>query len=156
MRCLSDAALSVPDEFPSDFAVYHIRRPYVDCPRRSPLSDLWAEHSILSPESYRFSADATRGDTIEIMAEIRADGSVAVLHGGSSFRHIGGSTEAVETDINDAETLDGSIGCVVYIDEDGNEREYWLGEFFDLFVRFSASSVAECHVHFKCFPSLKI
>ena len=123
---LGRAAGSVPSEFASDLATYYVRVPYVSGP--GPTDAAWSNHGTEAPGAYHAGADAARPDTLEVMARIGSDGSVAVLHGECSLRHepLGGG--AAPREFPSVETMDGPLGAVIYIDVDGTEREYWLGK----------------------------
>lgn len=130
---LVKAAESIPHEFVSDLATYYVRVPYVssqpDDVATPGSSDPWELHGVAaSSRFYADVADANRPATVEVMARIVSDGSVAVLHDACSFRHetAGGNGS---NDFRNVDAMDGPLGCVMYIDVDGTEREYWLGEF---------------------------
>ena len=129
---LVKAAESIPHEFVSDLATYYVRVPYVssqpDDVATPGSSDPWELHGVAaSSRFYADVADANRPATVEVMARIVSDGSVAVLHDACSFRHetAGGNGS---NDFRHVDSMDGPLGCVMYIDVDGTEREYWLGE----------------------------
>lgn len=129
---LVKAAESIPHEFVSDLATYYVRVPYVPTQPEGAAtpgsSDPWELHGVVaSSRFYADVADANRASTIEVMARIVSDGSVAVLHDACSLRHdtAGGNGS---NDFRNVDTMDGPLGCVMYIDVDGTEREYWLGK----------------------------
>jgi len=137
---LVKAAESIPHEFVSDLATYYVRVPYVsaqpDDVATPGSADLWELHGVAaSSRFYADLADADRPATVEVMARIVSDGSVAVLHDACSFRHetAGGNGS---NDFRNVDAMDGPLGCVMYIDVDGTEREYWLGESAFLFFVF--------------------
>ena len=137
---LMKAAESIPHEFVSDLATYYVRVPYVssqpDDAATPGSSDPWELHGVAaSSRFYADVADVNRPATVEVMARIVSDGSVAVLHEACSFRHetAGGNGS---NDFRNVDAMDGPLGCVMYIDVDGTEREYWLGKSHSRFVIF--------------------
>lgn len=161
------AASGVPNEYGTELASYVVRRPYLES-RSGEDGDggsAFREHGHLATDGgYALSADAMDPSTLEVVAYIEADGSVFTLSGRSDVRHgksgvvvdgpRGTSFDEYEGDrdgdggeydwavFDDVEGMDRALGRVTYIDVEGNERDYWLGEF--LFSRWNACRVCAC------------
>jgi hypothetical protein len=150
------AARSIPNEYGTQLASYFVRRPHVtdDSLENDETDELakvaigiWRTCTFLSSsEDYTKHASVFHPESLEIIACIEADGSVFTLSGECNARHGKVSTRAAsngsfdEDDGNNAakeyewsvfdnvEDMDRALGRVSYIDEEGNERQYWLGE----------------------------
>lgn len=103
-------------------------------------SNMWSTYPHFSPvEHYLRNAHVDNPASIEVLAYIEADGSIFTLTGKSNVRHgkmpsidVGGSfcEDDEELDwavFDDVEEMERALGCVSYIDVQGNDREYWLG-----------------------------
>lgn len=124
-----------------DIATFFVRRPHV-MSSQDEDSKFNAYTHFSSAESYLQNSSIYDPDSLEVVAYIEADGSVFTLTGKSDVRHgkmpsvaANGSfceDDEVELDwrvFDDVEESDRSLGAVAYIDGEGNEGEYYLGEF---------------------------
>lgn len=122
------AANILPNEYETDLVNYVVRKPN--------SSESFDYDFFSSEDSYREKFDIDESDSVEVLARIEADGSVFALIGNDA-RH--GKTSS-ESGLGEEETLEWHVfedidetcrvlGSVTYIDMEGNEREYWLGEF---------------------------
>lgn len=151
---LTAAARSIPNEYGTPLASYFVRRPHVtdDSLERNETDqlaklaiDLWGNNCthLSSGDDYKKNASVFKPESLEIVACIEADGSVFTLSGECNARHGKVSTMSSSFDEDDAnivgmeyewsifdnvEEMDRALGRVSYIDEEGNEREYWLGK----------------------------
>jgi len=155
---LSAAARSIPNEYGTPLASYFVRRPHVtddslDQNETDELAkvaiDLWGNNKcthLSSGDEYKKNASVFKPESLEIVACIEADGSVFTLSGECNARHGKVSTVSSgfdEDDVNIAgkeyewsvfdnvEEMDRALGRVSYIDEEGNEREYWLDSIYE-------------------------
>jgi hypothetical protein len=121
-KLLAKATETNPDEFDSEVATYFVRRPYV-----ATNDDLWKEVGLRSKEEYQASADVGKPSTLEIAAKIKADNSTLLLSGNCNVRHkkLGSTKWRIFEDIDE---MDKPLGSVMFIDQQANEGEYWLGE----------------------------
>jgi hypothetical protein len=91
------------------------------------------DYNFFSPEStYRETFDVDNPESLEVIAHIEADGSVFALIG-KDARHGNDEGEEEKELLNwnvfeNVEETARVLGSVTYIDMEGNEREYWLGE----------------------------
>jgi hypothetical protein len=128
-----DASMIISNEYETELVNYTVRAPSstqrFDC-------DFFS-----SEESYRNTFDIDNSDSLEILAYIEADGSVFELvgkdarHGKLDGEHDGEKEWSVFKNIEESNL---TLGSVTYIDMEGNEREYWLGEFSAVLGRVSA------------------
>jgi hypothetical protein len=128
-----DASMIISNEYETELVNYTVRAPSstqrFDC-------DFFS-----SEESYRNTFDMDNSDSLEILAYIEADGSVFELvgkdarHGKLDGEHDGEKEWSVFKNIEESNL---TLGSVTYIDMEGNEREYWLGEFSAVLGRVSA------------------
>jgi hypothetical protein len=119
---LAKATETNPDEFDSDVATYHVRRPYV----LSGNDEFWNEVGELSNEEYQESADVGKPASLEIAAKIKVDGSVLLLSGPCNVRHKKPRSTKWKI-FEDVDDMDKPLGSVMFIDGQANEGEYWLG-----------------------------
>ncbi len=134
---------TVEDVFASDLATYVVRKPYgkshdmehvfVDDEDGDGGRVAW-ENSV---ESYGNSATVKDDKTIEVLAKLKADGSVLLIWGSSSCRH-GIPTHGDQgilgyefKTFDDVEYMEGSLGKIIFIDEEGNDGEYWLDPVYE-------------------------
>ena len=121
-KLLAKATETNPDEFDSEVATYHVRRPYV----RIDNDEFWNEVGELSNEEYQVSADVGKPASLEIAAKIKVDGSVLLLSGLCTVRHKKPRSTKWKI-FEDVDDMDKPLGSVMFIDEEANEGEYWLG-----------------------------
>jgi hypothetical protein len=123
-KFLSEATQSTPVEYFSDVATYTVRVPYGSGQEKN--AELWVEAGTQSLEAYQVTADVSKSSTLEVVAKIKADNSLLTLSGVSTVRHRSGNNQwKVYDDVDD---MDKPLGCVTFIDEKANEKEYWLGK----------------------------
>ena len=151
------AARSIPNEYGTPLASYFVRRPHMtddsleknETDELAKLAiDLWGNKCthLSSSDDYKKYASVFKPESLEIVACIEADGSVFTLSGECNARHgkvstmssNNGSFDEDDSNIVDkeydwivfdnVEEMDRALGRVSYIDEEGNEREYWLGK----------------------------
>ena len=117
---LQEAAKTIPYEYYSSQATYVVRRPY------SAKEDdtLWAEAGTQSTGAYQSTVNVNKPSTLEVAAKITADGSLLTLNGTCTVRHKNATEWRVFDNVDE---MDKPLGCVMYIDGDANEKEYWLG-----------------------------
>ena len=138
------AVETVDDIYSSDLATYVVRKPYGGNEKMEHSFELssgaknndcqvsWHE----SVRSYLQKANVQDEASIEVIAKVRADNSVLLLHG-SSCRHgtaiLGNKRNVVgyEWKTYDIEKMDGSLGKIIYIDVYGNDGEYWLDSVYE-------------------------
>jgi hypothetical protein len=130
---LTEATKSAPDEFYSELATYVVRKPYTSCSDPA----FWSMVGVASSNEYQLRADADKPVSIEVAAKINADGSILTLGGLSTVRHkkVGSSQWKIYEDVDE---MDKPLGCVMYIDGDANEKEYWLGKIQICFLHCDA------------------
>lgn len=120
---LIEATKSTPDEYFSTLATYEVRRPYTT----NYNAALWSVAAVSSSNEYQMQADASKPLSLEVAARITADGSILTLNGVSTVRH-----KKVDVDewkvYKDVDEMDKPLGCIMYLDSEYNEREYWLGK----------------------------
>ena len=154
---LAAAARSIPNEYGTPLASYFVRRPHVtdDSLEKNETDelakvaiDLWGNKCthLSSSDEYKKHASVFKPESLEVVACIEADGSVFTLTGECNARHGKVSTMFDEDDANiveneydwsvfdNVEEMDRALGRVSYIDEEGNEREYWLGKKRQLYL----------------------
>lgn len=126
-----DAAKIIPNVYETELVNYIVRGP-VSSPEFN--YDFFS-----SEESYRETFDVENSESVEILAQIEVDGSVFALvgkdarHGNSTGETQVGEKEQLEWNVyENLEETQRLLGSVTYIDMEGNEREYWLGEIRDL------------------------
>jgi hypothetical protein len=149
------AARSIPNEYGTSLASYFVRRPHVsddslDKEETDELAkvaiNLWNKCTHLSSrDEYMKHASVFNPESLEIVACIEADGSVFTLSGDCNACHgkvstmssngsfdeddVSGVDKEYEWSVYDnVEDMDRALGRVSYIDEEGNERDYWLGK----------------------------
>lgn len=120
---LQQAASSLPYEYTSTLATYIVRRPYVSSPEEP-----WNEAGTQSAHDYQASLNVHAPDTLEVCAKITADSSTLTLSGVSTVRHQNAASQQWKV-FENVDDMDKPLGCVMYIDSDASEKEYWLGEF---------------------------
>jgi len=154
------AARSIPNEYGTPLASYFVRRPHVtddsleknETDELAKLAiDLWGNKCthLSSSDDYKKYASVFKPESLEIVACIEADGSVFTLSGECNARHgkvstmssNNGSFDEDDSNIVDkeydwsvfdnVEEMDRALGRVSYIDEEGNEREYWLDSIYE-------------------------
>ena len=140
---LIEATKSTPDEFFSSLATYEVRRPYTT----SANPNLWSAAAVVSSNEYQMNAEVAKPFTLEVAATITADGSILTLSGVSTVRHK--KTESNEWKVyEDVDDMDKPLGCVMYLDSEYNEREYWLGKaILVIFLIFNIGKNS-LHCHF--------
>lgn len=118
-----DAAAIISNEYETELVNYIVRAP--GCKQK------FEYDFFSSEESYRDLFDIDNSDSIEVLAQIEADGSVFALvgkdarHGKLAGEQEGEKEWSVYKNIEESERM---LGNVTYIDMEGNEREYWLGK----------------------------
>lgn len=125
-KLLAKATETNPDEFDSDVATYHVRRPYV----LSANDDFWNEVGELSNEEYQATADVGKPASLEIAAKIKVDGSILLLSGLCTVRHKKPRSTKWKI-FEDVDDMDKPLGSVMFIDGQANEGEYWLDEIYE-------------------------
>ena len=120
-----EATKILPNEYETELVNYIVRSPNA--------RDKFEYDFFSSEESYRENFDIDNSDSIEVLAMIEADGSVLALVGKDARHGKSGSSdqdgEKVEWSVyENLEESQCDLGSVTYIDMEGNEREYWLGE----------------------------
>ena len=124
-KLLAKATETNPDEFASEVATYRVRKPYV-----LDNDDFWSKVGCeLSKEEYQATADVTKPATLDIAANIKADGSILLLSGVCNVRHKKPRSTKWRI-FDDVDDMDKPLGSVMFIDEHANEGEYWLGKCF--------------------------
>lgn len=139
------AVETVEDVYSSDLGMYVVRKPYggnenmeYAFPPSCGANENDCNVSWYEPvNSYIERANVQEEASIEVLARIGADNSVLLLHG-TSCRH-GTAVLGAEGNIvgyewkyfNDIETMDGSLGKIIYIDVYGNDGEYWLDSIYE-------------------------
>ena len=140
----SRAVETVDHIFESTLATYVVRKPYggneqLECTFKDnkPFNNRGTTVNWSSPVlNYLQNASVKDERTLEVAAQLKADGSILMLYG-SSCRH---GTVAISSDGNeefefktfhDAEYMDGSLGKIIYIDTEGNDGEYWLDPVYE-------------------------
>lgn len=121
---LQEAATSIPYEYTSSLATYIVRRPYV-----SSSEEPWNIAGTLSAHEYQQTLNVNKPPTLEVAAKITADGSILTLSGVSTVRHKNNANQQWKV-FEDVDDMDKPLGCVMYIDSDANEKEYWLGAYY--------------------------
>lgn len=72
-------------------------------------------------------AEVAKPFTLEVAATITADGSILTLSGVSTVRHK--KSESSEWKVyEDVDDMDKPLGCIMFLDSEYNEKEYWLGK----------------------------
>lgn len=123
LEFVKEAATSIPFEYTSTLATYIVRRPH------TPEDDeLWITAGTQSPEAYQATVNSNKSSTLEVAARITADGSILTLSGVSTARHQNHATKQWRV-FENVDDMDKPLGCVMYIDSDASEKEYWLGTF---------------------------
>ena len=124
IKFLQEATKSTPEEYYSMIATYVVRHPH----QTDAENDFWTAVGSQPTNEYRATADVGKPSSLEVAAKIKADGSVLTLSGISCVRHkkVGQTTKWRE--FPDVDGMDKPLGCVMYIDTEANEKEYWLGE----------------------------
>jgi hypothetical protein len=120
---LIEATNSTPDEYYSTLATYEVRRPY--CTDKDPA--LWSMAAVKTSDDYHIQAEASKPFSLEVAARITADGSILTLSGVSTVRHKKANVHDWKVYEN-VDEMDKPLGCVMYLDNDFNEKEYWLGK----------------------------
>jgi hypothetical protein len=119
---LALATQTNPDEFDSEAATYIVRRPY------APYNEeFWSDVGDLSQEDYLRSADVSNPSSLEIAAKVKADGSILTLTGSCNVRHRKPCAKTWRV-FEDVDEMDKPLGSVMFVDEQANEGEYWLGK----------------------------
>eukprot|EP00546_Thalassionema_frauenfeldii_P020970 CAMPEP_0178903834 /NCGR_PEP_ID=MMETSP0786-20121207/5368_1 /TAXON_ID=186022 /ORGANISM="Thalassionema frauenfeldii, Strain CCMP 1798" /LENGTH=685 /DNA_ID=CAMNT_0020575231 /DNA_START=85 /DNA_END=2141 /DNA_ORIENTATION=+ len=131
-RCVSDphmlalATKSNPDEYDSAIATYKVRRPYAPYEEET----FWKNIGELTNEEYQNLANVQNPFSLEVAAQIKADGSVLLLHGISDCRHKKKRAKVWRL-FDNVDERDQPLGSVQFIDANANEGEYWLDEIFE-------------------------
>lgn len=120
----SDAVQCTPFEFTTELATYVVRRPYGKAKER----ELWFQTGYLNSKQYERTADVNKADSLEIVAQISADGSILSLHGSNFVRHRSGDCEWRE--FGNVDELGQPLGSITYIDSDASEKDYSLDDIF--------------------------
>lgn len=121
-KFLKQAAQSIPHEYYSAQATYTVRRPHVG----ETDDDLWNKTMIgMTTLEYQETANAHDASSIHVVAKIVADGSYLTLSGTCDVKHQIPGKEWKAFD--NVDERDDPLGCILYIDQDANEKEYWLG-----------------------------
>lgn len=123
---LAESVDYTPHEYNSELATFVVRRPYGKATER----DLWFREGYLNSKQYEKTADVTKPETLEIIAQITADMSVLALNGSAFVRHKSADDDADWREFGNADELDQPLGSITYIDSDASERDYSLGEKF--------------------------
>lgn len=130
-KLYSEAAKYAPFEYSTDLASFLIRRPYGNATDK----EFWFKAGYAPSKQYEKNADVKKPSTLEIVAQIKADGSMMSLHGESFVRHIGADVDADWEEFGSYDDLDKPLGSITYIDSDANEKDYSLGKKLTLLVR---------------------
>jgi hypothetical protein len=109
-----------------DLASYVIRRPFGLAAER----DLWFSAGQRNAKMYERSADVHKASTMEVVAIIEADGSVLAVYGEAMVRHKKGPNGEWK-DYGNMDERDKSLGSVMFIDGEANEKEYSLDDVFE-------------------------
>lgn len=126
MEFLQEAASSIPYEYTSTLATYIVRRPYVSSSPQEP----WNTAGTKSAHEYQSSLSVHTPSTLEVCAMITADDSTLTLSGVSTVRHKNAATQEWKV-FEDVDAMDKPLGCVLYIDSDASEKEYWLDAIYE-------------------------
>lgn len=110
--------------FESNLASFTIRRPFGMAGERL----LWFDVGVLNAKQYEAKAKISNPASLEVVAEINADGSTLVLHGGACAR-LRSDADSDWDELGNVDETNKPLGPVAYIDKDANEMEYSLGEF---------------------------
>mmetsp|Transcript_29984 Transcript_29984/g.45681 ORF Transcript_29984/g.45681 Transcript_29984/m.45681 type:complete len:676 (+) Transcript_29984:247-2274(+) len=131
-RCVSDrnmlalATKSNPDEYDSAVATYKVRRPYA--PHEEEI--FWKDVGELTTEEYQNMANVQDPFSLEVAAQIKADGSALLLYGTSDCRHKKKRAKVWRL-FDNVDERDQPLGSVQFIDANAYEGEYWLDEVFE-------------------------
>lgn len=123
---LAVATKSNPDEYDSAIATYKVRRPYAPYEEET----FWKDIGELTNEEYQNMANVQDPFSLEVAAQIKADGSVLLLHGISDCRHKKKRAKVWRL-FDNVDERDQPLGSVQFIDANANEGEYWLDEIFE-------------------------
>jgi hypothetical protein len=83
LHILKESVKGVEHEYETDLATYTVRRPFGIANEE----DLWFASGQLIPDMYEQQADIRQSTSIEVAAQINADGSLFYLHGEAMARH---------------------------------------------------------------------
>ena len=114
----------MPFEYTSEHATFIVRRPY----GKATESELWFQCGYMNSKQYEKAADIKKPHTLEIIAQIGADGSTLSLNGGAFVRHICSDADADWIEFGCVDELGKPLGSITYIDKDANEKDYSLGK----------------------------
>lgn len=128
---LVEATKLIPEEYFSPLATYEVRKPY----STNTNTKLWSMAAMASSNQYQMNADVRKPFTLEVAATITADGSILTLSGVSTVRHKKVITNEWKV-YEDVDDMDKPLGCVMYLDNEYNEKEYWLGTYALTFCYF--------------------
>lgn len=116
---VKEAAETIPYEYTSTLATYIVRRPHIMSQEEE---ELWSTAN----SDYQTTINVNKPPTLEVSAKITADGSILTLSGVSTVRYKNSATQQWKV-FEDVDDMDKPLGCVMYIDSDASEKEYWLG-----------------------------
>jgi hypothetical protein len=117
------AAKTIAYEYYSSHATYVVRHPF----HEEEEAEFWESAGTQSAEAYQMTVNPDKPFTLEVGAKITADGSILTLSGTSTVRHKNATSHEWRV-FEDVDEMDDPLGCVLYIDGDANEKEYWLGK----------------------------
>jgi len=154
LNVASKAVETVEEIFQSSSAKFVVRKPYGG----NELNDYWFGdeleghgdshrdghgHGVCSiewmesVEGYWTKASVKDEKSLEVLANIDADGSILHIYG-NSCRHglpiIGDNGVVTGYEFKmfkDVEYMDGALGKVIFIDGEGNDEEYWLDPIYE-------------------------
>lgn len=119
----TEAVKYTPFEYTTELATFLIRRPYGNATDK----ELWFKAGFAPSKQYEKNANVKKPSSLEVVAQINADGSMMSLHGDSSVRHIGSDVDADWVEFGSYDELDNPLGSITYIDSEANEKDYSLG-----------------------------
>jgi hypothetical protein len=135
-KLYGEAVKYTPFEYTTDVATFIVRRPYGNATDK----EYWFQVGNAPGKQYEKTANAKKPSTLEVVAQINADGSVLSLHGDSSIRHMAADADDW-IEFGSYDELDKPLGSITYIDSEANEKDYSLGKSLNAFC-------CNCEMHF--------
>lgn len=123
----SESVKYVSFEYTSEHATFIVRRPY----GKATESELWFQSGYTNSKQYEKTADVKEPHSLEIIAQISADGSTLSLHGSAFVRHMSSDVDDDWTEFGSVDEMGKPLGSITYIDKDANEKDYSLDEVFE-------------------------